>query len=179
MFIKGEKVLLRAIEVSDADILRDMINDEEIERMMWGYSFPVAKHQQVKWIENLSGEKSTFRAIIDIDGTAVGTIILSDIDMRNGTAELHIKLAKFSDRGKGYGTDAVHALLRYAFQELRLNCVSCRVKEDNIASQKLFEKCGFVKEGCLRQRVYRQGRYYDFYEYSVLKFEYTGKCKFL
>lgn len=173
MFIKGEKVLLRAIELSDADILRDMINDEEIEQMMWGYSFPVAKHQQLKWIENLSGEKSTFRAMIDADGMTVGTAILSDIDMRSGTAEIHIKLAKASERGKGYGTDAVSALLRYAFNELRLNCIYCRVKEDNIASQKMFEKCGFIKEGCLRARVYRQGRYYDFYEYSVLKSEYN------
>lgn len=174
MFIKGEKVLLRAIELSDADVLQAMINDEEIERMMAGYSFPVARHQQLKWIENLSGEKSTFRAMIDVDGRGIGTVILSDIDMRSGTAEIHIKLAQSSERGKGYGTDAVKALLGYAFRELRLNCVYCRVKEDNIASQKMFEKCGFMKEGCLRSRVYRQGRYYDFYEYSVLKSEFPN-----
>lgn len=175
MFIKGKKVLLRAIELSDAEILRDMINDDEIERMMWGYSFPVAKHQQLKWIENLASEKSTFRAMIDVDGTAIGTVILSDIDMRSGTAEIHIKLAKASERRKGYGTDAVIALLQYAFEELRLNCIYCKVKEDNIASQKMFQKCGFVKEGCLRARVYRQGRYYDFYEYSLLQSEYRKK----
>ena len=93
MYIKGEKVLLRAIELSDAEILQEMINDAEIERMMWGSSFPVARHQQVKWIENLSGEKNVFRAIIDVDGKAVGTIILTDSDMRNGTAEIHIKIA--------------------------------------------------------------------------------------
>lgn len=173
MFIKGDRVLLRAIELDDADILRQMMNDEEIERMMWGYSFPVAHHQQIKWIENLSNERSVFRAIIDVEGTAIGTIILSDIDMRNGTAEIHIKLAQISERGKGYGTDAVSALLSYAFNELRLNCVYCRVKEDNIASQKMFQKCGFVQDGCLRSRVYRDGRYYDFYEYSVLKDEYA------
>ena len=121
MFIKGEKVLLRAIELSDAEILQAMINDEEIERMMWGYSFPVARHQQLKWIENLSSEKSTFRAMIDVDGTAVGTVILSDIDLRSGAAEILIKLAQTAQRGNGYGTDAVKAVLRYAFNELRLN----------------------------------------------------------
>lgn len=173
MYIKGEKVLLRAIELSDAEVLRSMINDEEIERMMWGYSFPVAHHQQIKWIENLSGEKNVFRAMIDVDGVGIGTVILSDLDMRSGTAEIHIKIANAGKRGRGHGTDAVLALLRYAFEELRLNCVYCRVKEDNIASQKMFEKCGFVKEGCLRSRVYRQGRYFDFYEYSILKSEYT------
>ncbi|MBQ8310414.1 MAG: GNAT family N-acetyltransferase, partial [Clostridia bacterium] len=93
MFIKGKKVLLRAIELEDADVLQQMINDEEIEQMMWGYSFPVAYHQQIKWIENLSNEKSVFRAMIDVDDTAIGTIILSNIDMRNGSAEIHIKLA--------------------------------------------------------------------------------------
>ena len=172
MFIKGKKVLLRAVELSDAPVLQQMINDEEIERMMWGYSFPVAHHQQIKWIENLSNEKSVFRAMVDVDGTAIGTIILADIDMRNGTAEIHIKLANASERGKGYGTDAVSALVSYSFDELRLNCIYCRIKEDNIASQKMFEKCGFIKEGCLRSRVYRNGRYYDFYEYSLLKSEF-------
>lgn len=173
MFIKGKKILLRAIEFEDADLLQQMINDEEIEQMMWGYSFPVARHQQMKWIENLSSEKSVFRAIIDVDGKAIGTIILSDIDMRNGNAEVHIKLANSCERGKGYGTDAVSALVSYAFNELRLNCIYCRVKEDNIVSQKMFKKCGFVQDGCLRSRVYRDGRYYDFYEYSILKSEYV------
>lgn len=173
MFIKGEKVLLRAVELEDADLLQQMINDEEVEQMMWGYSFPVSRHQQLKWIENLSNEKSVFRAIIDVDGKAIGTIILSDIDMRNGNAEVHIKLANAVERGKGYGTDAVSALVSYAFNQLRLHCIYCRVKEDNIASQKLFEKCGFIKEGCLRSRVFRNGRYCDFYEYSILESEYV------
>ncbi len=173
MFIKGEKVLLRAIEVTDADVLRDMINDDDIERMILGYSFPVSRHQQVKWIENIANEKSIFRAIIDVNNKAIGTIILSDIDMRNGTAEMHIKIAKNADRGKGYGTDAVHALLSYSFDTLRLNCINCRIKEDNIGSQKLFEKCGFVKEGSLRSRVYRDGKYHDLYQYSLLKSEFV------
>ena len=140
MFIKGEKVLLRAIELSDAGILRQMMNDEDVEKMMWGYSFPVSEHQQMKWIENISNEKNVFRAIIDVDGTAIGTIILSDIDMRNGICEIHIKLANSCERGKGYGTDAVSALVSYAFNVLRLNCIYCRIKEDNIAKKYVTQK---------------------------------------
>lgn len=174
MFINGKKVLLRAIEISDAGILRDMMNDETIERMMWGYSFPVSQHQQNQWIENLSNDKSILRAMVDVDGLAIGTVILSDIDLRNGIAEIHIKLANKDIRGKGYGTDAITTLVKYAFDELRLNCIYCRIKEDNIASRRMFEKCGFTEEGCLRSRVYRNGCYHNFYEYSILRSEYIN-----
>ena len=63
------------------------------------------------------------------------------------------------------------ATVYYAFEQLRLNCIYSRIKEDNIASQKMFEKCKFVREGRLRSRVYRDGQYYDFYEYSLLRSE--------
>lgn len=174
MYIRGEKVLIRAIELEDAEMLRAMMNDEDVEKMMWGFSFPVAQHQQKNWINNLPNDNRVFRGIIEAEGQAVGEIILTDIDLRNGNAEVHIKLASQSVRGKGYGSDAVKSLLGYCFNELRLNCVYCRVKDDNIASQKMFLKCGFIKEGTLRSRVYRNGKYHDFYEYSVLKSDFEG-----
>lgn len=172
MYIKGEKVLIRAIELEDAEILRTMINDADVESMMWGYSFPVSEHQQENWINNLPNNNSVFRGIIEVDGKAIGEIILTDIDLRNGNAEVHVKLVSKDIRGKGYGTDAVRALVKYCFNELRLNCVFCRVKDDNIASQRMFMKCGFIQEGKLRARVYRNGQYHDFYEYSILKSDF-------
>ena len=169
MIIQGEKVILRAIELDDAEMLRKMINDPEVEKMMWGYSFPVSKHKQMEWINQLPNNTSVYRAIIDVEGEGIGEIILSDIDLRNGNAEIHIKLATNAVRGKGYGTDAVRTLTRYAFEELRLNCIYCRVREDNIASQKMFSKCGYKLEGTLRSRVFRNGKYHNFNEYSILQ----------
>ena len=43
MFVKGNNVLLRAIELKDAELLRSMMNDEAIEEMMWGHSFPASE----------------------------------------------------------------------------------------------------------------------------------------
>lgn len=174
MYIQGEKVLLRAIELDDLEILRAMINDADVESMMWGYSFPVSENEQRNWINSLSNNDTVFRGIIEAEGRGIGEIILTDIDLRNGNSEIHIKLAGKEVRGKGYGTDAVKALVTYCFNELRLNCVYCRIKDDNIASQKLFSKCGFIKEGVLRERVYKNGGYHDFYEYSILKGEFEG-----
>ena len=57
--------------------------------------------------------------------TGIGTIILSNIDMKNGTAEVHVKLAVANNRGKGYGTDAVNTIVKYAF-ELYI-CINFRI----------------------------------------------------
>ena len=172
MNLTGDKVLLRAIEPEDSETLRAMINDPEIERMVWGYSFPVSRKGQADWISSRSGNNDIFRAMIDVDGEGIGTIMLSDIDLRNGSAEIHIKLADRNMRGKGYGTDAVKTLVRYAFRELRLNCIYSRVNANNTASKRMFLKCGFCLEGILRARVYKDGSFQDFEEYSILSGEF-------
>lgn len=171
MNIKGCKVLLRAIEHDDADMLMAIINDPETEYMLGGWSFPVSSINQQDWISSLSDEKATLRCIIDVNDNPLGTIILSNIDYKNGTAEIHIKLLQENGRGQGYGTDAVKAMVNYAFSELRIHCIYARLNEHNIISQKLFEKCGFAREGRLRDRYFKRGSYISELSYSIISAE--------
>lgn len=161
--------MLRAVELSDKDILKILINDPETEYLLGGWSFPVSDINQEEWIKAVRQDAYTLRCMIE-DKQAkvtVGTVILSDIDYKNGKAEFHIKLLK-DFCGKGYGTDAVKTVIRYAFNELRLQCIYAYVNDYNIASQKLFEKAGFNKEGILRNRIYKDGAYHDQIIYSVI-----------
>lgn len=174
MNIKGNNVLIRAIEIDDAPLLLDMINDPETENMLGGYSFPVSEHQQVAWINNLTSDPRTFRGMIEVEGKAIGTVILTDIDHKNGTAEFHIKLGTGNVRGKGYGVDTCNAIIKYAFKELRLNCVYSTVRADNIPSQKMLLKAGFREEAVLRQRLYKKGEYFDVISFSILANEYEN-----
>jgi RimJ/RimL family protein N-acetyltransferase len=168
--IIGEKVLLRAIEVSDKDTLLDIINDSETEHSLGGWSFPVSKLSQEEWIKNQKQNQHILRCMISEkeQNKIVGTVILSDIDYKNGTAEIHIKLVK-DIRGKGYGHDTVKTLVNYAIDELRLNCVYAHVNNYNTPSLNLFKKCGFVQEGILRSRVFKKGEYHDVVVLSKLK----------
>lgn len=172
MNIYGEKVILRAIEEQDAVLLLEMINDPQTERMLGGSSFPVSAAEQRKWIAAQPSSPDVLRCIIvpadAADNGGVGTVILSDIDRKNGVAQIHIKLAQ-SGRGKGYGSDALRALTEYAFDELRLNCVYAEILTHNDASKGLFEKCGYTYEGELRQRVFKGGAYRNVFVYSRLK----------
>lgn len=169
MNLVGEKVVLRALEAKDGNLLLDMINDPTIEYMLGGWSFPVSPEAQQSWINNLLNEKNTLRCVICgvEDGKSVGVIMLTDIDWKNGNAEIHIKLDK-SARGKGFASDAVRTITRYAFEELRMHLIYAKVNDFNTASKTLFEKCGFVAEGILRHRVFKKGRFEDVAVYSVI-----------
>lgn len=172
MNIYGESIVLRAISSKDTKLLLDLINDPDTERMLGGCSFPVSCEEQERWISNQSAREDILRCIVanqDNEITGLGTVILSDIDRKNGVAQVHIKMAKDIGRGKGYGTDALQTIVKYAFDEMRLNCVYANVLDYNIPSRKLFEKCGFNKDGVLRSRVFKNGKYIDMITYSILR----------
>lgn len=150
-------------------MLLNIINDNETEFLLGGWSFPISDLNQEEWIKAITPNNNILRCIIvdKQDKTTAGTIILSDIDYKNGTAEIHIKLGK-EIRGKGYGTDAIKTVVKYAFDELRLHCVYAYVNDFNTVSQKLFEKCEFQKEGLLRSRIFKNGSHRDVFIYSIL-----------
>lgn len=170
MVICGEKIKLRAIEAEDNTILLEMMNGPDIEHMIGGYSWPGSMADQMKWFSKLENNSSTLRCIIatNENNKAIGTLILNEIDMKNGTGHIHIKISNSSERGKGYGTDVINTVVKYAFSELRLNCIFANILSYNNASIRLFEKCGFKQDGLLRSRVFKQGKYIDLCYYSKL-----------
>lgn len=171
MFIMGNKIFLRALEETDNAMLLSLINDPDTEIMLGGSSWPVSEAEQLKWFDHQEKNCDVLRCVIALkeDGFAVGTLILSDIDQKNGSAQIHIKMSKDGGRGKGYGTDAINALVGYAFSELRLHCIYANILCYNEASVGLFEKCCFKRDGILRERVYKGGKYVDVFSYSILR----------
>ena len=176
MNIKGKLVTLRAIELSDEKLLRDMLNDPYIEKMVVGWAYPVSKLQQENYIGKYLREGyggGVLRLIIeDNNCNAIGTIILHDIDEKNGTASIGIKIMGNENRGKGLGSDSIMSLLRYAFDELRLNRVSATFLDYNIPSQTAFKRCGFQLEGRMRQHIYKNGKFHDLLFAGILREEY-------
>ena len=171
MNIQGKNVVLRAISMKDANLLMELINYAETEKMLGGSSFPVSLEGQEKWITAQTGRTDVLRCIVALkeNEEGIGTVILSDIDTKNGVAQVHIKMDKQRGRGRGYGSDALNTIVNYAFGEMRLNCIYADVLEYNTVSQKLFEKCGFHRDGVLRSRVFKGGRYINVVSYSRLK----------
>ncbi len=168
MNIKGYVVIIRAIEDKDNEMLLSIINDSETEYMLGGWSFPVSSSDQEKWTSRLTDDKNSLRCAIDVSDKPIGVVTLTGIDYKNGTAEVGIKLINSNVRGKGYGTDTLNTIVKYAFNELRLNCIYARISQHNVISLGLFKKCGFEAEGILKSRLFKRGKYIDVVSLSII-----------
>ncbi len=172
MNLKGKKILLRAIEKEDIEFLRTMINDETMERQVGGWSFPISKYEQDKWFESQINNTDSIRCIIELEGSPIGLETLTDIDWKNRKACHGIKLYNEKIRGKGYGTDTLKTIMKYAFEELQLNKLYTTILEHNEVSIKLHKKCGWEIEGTLKESVFKNNRYIDEVQIAILKKQY-------
>lgn len=173
MNIYGKKVVLRAMELSDCALIQDMFNDPEMENLVVGWAFPVSAYAQEQWIRAHYGDRENFRFVIETpeDG-AVGIATLTGIDWKNRRASHGIKLAGRERRAKGIGTDAVMAVMRYAFDELGLHRLDGSWFEENTASSRLYTRLGWREEGICREYIYKRGRYRDLVLAGILAEDY-------
>ena len=173
MNIYGKKVVLRAMEKSDCEMVRGMFNDPEIEDLVVGWAFPVSQYAQEKWLDTHYGDQNNFRFVIETkeDG-AVGIATLTDIDWKNRRATHGIKLANKERRTKGIGTDTVMAIMRYAFDELGLHRLDGSWFDTNAASKGLYKKCGWSEEGVKREYIFKKGQFRDLTIVGVLASDY-------
>ena len=86
-------------------------------------------------------------------GRLIGFIELDAIQWAHGDAYLAIGIGERDLWGKGYGTDAMREILRFAFEELNLHRVTLTVFEYNPRAIRTYEKVGFREEGRLRQHL--------------------------
>lgn len=174
MNILGNKVLLRAIEESDLELLREMVNDPDIERLTGGKNFPISKLQQKKWYESIqSNHSNLYLAIENEDNKVIGLVSVTGIDWKNRSASYGMKLAHSSERGKGLGTDATMATMRYCFEELQLERLESIMLEYNKASEKMcVDKCNWKKEGVKRKAAYYKGGFHNVVILAALKEDY-------
>lgn len=166
--IKGKKVNLRALEKEDIQKTIKWINDPEVTKYL-SIVFPISLAEEEKWFEYyLKRKDDRIFAIETKDGTHIGNIGLHKIDWLNRKVMLGILIGEKEYWNKGYGTDAVKTAVKFAFEEMNIHKVYLCVMDFNERAVKIYEKCGFTREGVSRDDVYRNGKYHDMIWMSVL-----------
>ena len=173
--ILGDKVRLRPIEREDLPRYVRWFGDPEVRRHLLIY-LPFSLAQEERWytslLERLEQGNDVVFAIETAEGVHIGSVGLHSIGWKDRHAELGIVIGEKEHWGQGYGTDAIRTLLGVAFEEMNLHRVFLRVDADNERAIRCYEKCGFQREGAMREVVFREGEYHDQLIMSVLRPEY-------
>ncbi|MDN5341669.1 GNAT family N-acetyltransferase [Oceanotoga sp. DSM 15011] len=176
--LKGDKVILRAYNKDDVKNALKSINDFEVKQYLDpSIPFPLKYEDELKWYERLNpkGDGTYSMAIENLEtGEYMGGIGVNSVDWKNSVASIGLFLAK-EFWNKGYGTDSLNVLLNFIFNEMNINKVKLNVYDFNKRGIRCYEKVGFVKEGVLREEIYRNGKYNDEIIMGILKSEFKQK----
>lgn len=176
--LRGEKVVLRALQREDLRRLLDFNNDVEVE-LSGGGDPPMPQslaRLEAEFEERArhGGRDGAFFAI-EADGKLIGQCGLryeGIIDATAQTCELGISIGDKDYWGRGYGRDAVRVLLDYAFRLRNGHKVWLRVNGTNERAIRSYRACGFVEEGRLRQQVWGDGQHVDLVYMGILRAEW-------
>ncbi|HET7087605.1 MAG TPA: GNAT family protein [Anaerolineae bacterium] len=175
---KGELVRLTAsISDKDAETLASWSRDSEFQRLL---DDDPAQPRSVKKVkeeieEEPKHDRFPFLIRTLADDRLIGFVGLGGVRWTHRDAWVGIGLGDREYWGKGYGTDAMRVVLRYAFAELNLHRVTLGVFEYNARAIRSYEKAGFVVEGRSKQEVLRDGRRWDGIYMGILRDEWEKK----
>ena len=152
MWLKNERVILRAPEPEDLELMYAMENDTTL----WSVGdtlLPYSRYTLRAYLEqsrqDLFAERQARFVITLADGEAVGVIDLAAYDPLNSRAEVCVGLlGKY--RGEGIASEALHLLCDYSFSRLHIHQLYAYVGVENKESRRLFAKQGFVEASVLK-----------------------------
>lgn len=174
-FLRGESVALYPVEKGvHTEFLQRLWNDEGVRSVDIGIdSRPFTKKHAENMFSNLIAS-DTISLVITVDETPIGLVDLRDIDEAEGTAVVGADVLS-EEQGKGYGSDAVTALLSYAFKNIDIHKVIAKTVEPNESAMRTLESLGFEREGNHRKEAFVGGERRDLVYYGLLREEWTDE----
>ncbi|HEU5036556.1 MAG TPA: GNAT family protein [Nocardioides sp.] len=170
-----ERLRLRPVAERDRDALYALHSNAHVLRY-WDappWTDPARAARFVATSRQLAEEGTGARLAIDraVDGEFLGWISLSRWNPDFRSAALGYCLAE-AGWGQGYATEAARAVLAWAFSTLDLNRVQAETDTRNVASARVLEKLGFLREGTLREDCVVNGEISDSWVYGLLRREW-------
>jgi [ribosomal protein S5]-alanine N-acetyltransferase len=153
----NELYYLRSSEVVMKDIDRPRPKStEDILQLIEKIQNMIANNEGIEWAITLAG-----------DHTFIGTISFHRLIKEHYRAEVGYLLHPAHHR-KGIMSEALKAVVAYGFNNMGLHSIEAQVTPGNIASEKLLETHGFVKEGYFKENHFKNGKFIDTAIYSLL-----------
>jgi len=165
---------MRGMERTDLEFLKKWISNEKVTHYLeTGDRPPTIERLNEQFDrESKSQNDIPFMVIHQKGNVPIGWGGLYDINWIKRSCEMRFFIGETKYWKLTAVLESEKLLIQYAFEKLNLHKVRAGANIENKGSWKVLEREGFVKEGVFRDSVYRNGKYYDVYVYSMLRKEY-------
>lgn len=174
--IKGGRIYLKGIQVSDANTLYcSWLNDPEVNSYLCCRFERWTLHKMKRYIsETIKNTSNYFWAIYRKDTDEhIGNIKLGYVNMNYRYGDIGVIIGDRSSWGKGFATEAIELVKKYAFKNLKLHKLTAGAYANNYGSIRAFQKAGFFIEGSRKEHFIHKRKYVD----QVLLGCINGKTK--
>ena len=178
---EGQLVRLGAMDVEEiSKAFARWGRDSEFRRLLdSGVSQPGSSKGAQKWLEKELEKQSVNQHWFSIrkldDDKLLGDIDLYVYNWSGRDAFVGLGIGEREFWGKGYGTDVMRVILRYAFTEVNLQRVTLNVFEYNPRAIRSYEKAGFRHEGRMRKVLNKEGKRWDVLFMGILREEWMER----
>ena len=171
--LRTRRLTLGAFVPGDAPELRRLAGAREIADTTVSIPHPYELDHALAWIghqrrEEVRGRTTNFAIRLVASSALIGCAGLRDIDHEHMQAELGFWIG-LEWWGKGYAREAAGAVISFGFEQLSLNRIYAHHMARNPAAGKVLLHAGMQREGVMRERVKKWGRYEDVVIYAVLR----------
>jgi RimJ/RimL family protein N-acetyltransferase len=173
-------IKLKAMDPKHAEIVRAWINDPRIHEWMLAGHIPVTAAEELAFYEKVEADRASgvayhFEIHTVDDSMLIGVCGLEGVDMIDSHGEVGIFIGDLDQQGKGYGREAVVAVLRFGFETLGLHTIRIRVVMGNERALALYRSIGFKDAGVLRECRYAHGRFHDVASLDMTRAEFDAR----
>jgi RimJ/RimL family protein N-acetyltransferase len=162
--LRGEKVALRARQVTDIAVLEELHDDvvtwSRSDNRPWRPIPPGSPESPFTPTADDADKVARFTVVEVASGEPAGDAVLWGIDTHNRFAHIGLSLRP-AFRGRGLGTDIVRVMSRYGFEIRGLHRLQIDTLADNFAMICAAKRAGFVQEGMLRRSAWVNGEFAD------------------
>lgn len=171
---EGRLVRLSAVLPEDAELFSKWSQDADYLRHLdTDYARPVSAQGFTDQLSRFNGPNNvTFHLRTLEEDRLIGFAAIHSIEWNNQCGLIAIGIGNSEYRGKGYGSDAIHLLLNYGFNELNLYRLGLDVIATNEQAIHVYERAGFKHEGAMRGAVLRDGKRADRMVMGILREEW-------
>ena len=169
--IEGEKVILVPLDREQQKAFRQAWNTQDFKDQQVKH-LPEVKPAPLPRIENSlnqSRDGALFMMRTTSEDRLIGFIALEGFDWAARSGWVGIGISDPAYRGKGYGTEAMRLLLRYAFDVLNLNRLNLNVVSHNDRAIRSYEQVGFRYEGTQREVLCEENQRLDIVDRCILR----------